>query len=307
MTPMTQLIQERILRLKQEKNACILAHCYQTHDILEVADYVGDSFGLAQNASKTDYSTVIMCGVRFMAEMVKILSPEKRVLLPKAEAGCPMAEQLDPEMLRQLQAAYPDYTTVAYINTTAELKTLCDVCVTSSSAVKIIRNMDAEKILFIPDCNLGDYISKQVPEKQFQLIHGGCPTHVRMTRDDVLRAKAAHPNALLLVHPECRPQVTEMADFVGSTTEIMHYAENSDAREFIIGTENSIVQHLGISHPEKLFYALSKDCVCHNMKVTTIADVLHCLEGTDGEEILLEESVRLRAKKSIDEMIRLGK
>lgn len=307
MTPMTQLIQERILRLKQEKNACILAHCYQTHDILEVADYVGDSFGLAQNASKTDCSTVIMCGVRFMAEMVKILSPEKRVLLPKAEAGCPMAEQLDPEMLRQLQAAYPDYTTVAYINTTAELKTLCDVCVTSSSAVKIIRNMDAEKILFIPDCNLGDYISKQVPEKQFQLIHGGCPTHVRMTRDDVLRAKAAHPNALLLVHPECRPQVTEMADFVGSTTEIMHYAENSDAREFIIGTENSIVQHLGISHPEKLFYALSKDCVCHNMKDTTIADVLHCLEGTDGEEILLEESVRLRAKKSIDEMIRLGK
>ena len=307
MTPMTQLIQERILRLKQEKNACILAHCYQTHDILEVADYVGDSFGLAQNASKTDCSTVIMCGVRFMAETVKILSPEKRVLLPKAEAGCPMAEQLDPEMLRQLQAAYPDYTTVAYINTTAELKTLCDVCVTSSSAVKIIRNMDAEKILFIPDCNLGDYISKQVPEKQFQLIHGGCPTHVRMTRDDVLRARAAHPNALLLVHPECRPQVTEMADFVGRTTEIMHYAENSDAREFIIGTENSIVQHLGISHPEKLFYALSKDCVCHNMKVTTIADVLHCLEGTDGEEILLEESVRLRAKKSIDEMIRLGK
>lgn len=307
MTPMTQLIQERILRLKQEKNACILAHCYQTHDILEVADYVGDSFGLAQNASKTDCSTVIMCGVRFMAETVKILSPEKRVLLPKAEAGCPMAEQLDPEMLRQLQAAYPDYTTVAYINTTAELKTLCDVCVTSSSAIKIIRNMDAEKILFIPDCNLGDYISKQVPEKQFQLIHGGCPTHVRMTRDDVLRARAAHPNALLLVHPECRPQVTEMADFVGSTTEIMHYAENSDAQEFIIGTENSIVQHLGISHPEKLFYALSKDCVCHNMKVTTIADVLHCLEGTDGEEILLEESVRLRAKKSIDEMIRLGK
>ena len=136
MTPMTQLIQERILRLKQEKNACILAHCYQTHDILEVADYVGDSFGLAQNASKTDCSTVIMCGVRFMAETVKILSPEKRVLLPKAEAGCPMAEQLDPEMLRQLQAAYPDYTTVAYLNTTAELKTLCDVCVTSSCSFR---------------------------------------------------------------------------------------------------------------------------------------------------------------------------
>ena len=306
MTPMTQLIQERILRLKQEKNACILAHCYQTHDILEVADYVGDSFGLAQNASKTDCSTVIMCGVRFMAETVKILSPEKRVLLPKAEAGCPMAEQLDPEMLRQLQAAYPDYATVAYINTTAELKTLCDVCVTSSSAIKIIRNMDAEKILFIPDCNLGDYISKQVPEKQFQLIHGGCPTHVRMTRDDVLRARAAHPNALLLVHPECRPQVTEMADFVGSTTEIMHYAENSDAREFIIGTEISIAEPLQYECPDKKFYPLSKQLICPNMKYTTLVDVLNVLQGTAGEEITMDEETRLAAKHCIDEMIRLG-
>lgn len=306
MTPMTQLIQERILRLKQEKNACILAHCYQTHDILEVADYVGDSFGLAQNASKTDCSTVIMCGVRFMAEMVKILSPEKRVLLPKAEAGCPMAEQLDPEMLRQLQAAYPDYTTVAYINTTAELKTLCDVCVTSSSAVKIIRNMDAEKILFIPDCNLGDYISKQVPEKQFQLIHGGCPTHVRMTRDDVLRARAAHPNALLLVHPECRPQVTEMADFVGSTTEIMHYAENSDAREFIIGTENSIVEHLSFDCPDKSFYPLAVQLTCMNMKLTTLPDIYRCLLGTGGEQITLPDDIMAGAGRCIRRMVELG-
>ena len=214
MTPMTQLIQERILRLKQEKNACILAHCYQTHDILEVADYVGDSFGLAQNASKTDCSTVIMCGVRFMAEMVKILSPEKQVLLPKAEAGCPMAEQLDPEMLRQLQAAYPDYTTVAYINTTAELKTLCDVCVTSSSAVKIIRNMDAEKILFIPDCNLGDYVKKQIPEKEIQLVHGGCPTHAKLPAAEVRAAKELRPTARVLVHPECRPEIVELASFV---------------------------------------------------------------------------------------------
>lgn len=303
---MIQKIQEQIQTLKQEKDMCILAHCYQTHDILEIADYVGDSFGLAQKAAKTSCHNVMMCGVRFMAETVKILSPEKQVYLPKAEAGCPMAEQLDVEMLSQLKRAYPDYTVVAYINTTSELKTLCDVCVTSSSAVKIIRNLEAKKILFIPDCNLGDYVSRQIPEKEFKLISGGCPTHLRITREQTEKIKAAHPNALLLVHPECRPQVVELADYVGSTTGIMDYVSQSQADAFIIGTENSIVQHLGIAHPDKMFYPLSKDCVCHNMRVTTIADVLHCLQGRDGEEILLEESTRIGAKRCIDEMLRLG-
>ena len=241
-----------------------------------------------------------------MAETVKILSPEKRVLIPRAEAGCPMAEQLDVEMLTQLKQMYPDHKVVAYINTTAALKTLSDVCVTSSSAVKIIRRMDADKILFIPDCNLGDYVKKQIPEKEIQLVHGGCPTHAKLTAAEVHAAKELHPNALVLVHPECRPEIVELADFVGSTTEIMSFAANSEAKEFIIGTENSIVQHLGIDHPEKLFFPLSKDCVCHNMKVTTIADVLHTLEGRDGLEIQIEEQERLAAKRCIDEMLRLG-
>ena len=276
-------IQKRIMELKKEKDVCILAHCYQTHDILEVADFVGDSFGLAQKAAKAPNAAVMMCGVRFMAETVKILSPEKRVLIPREEAGCPMAEQLDVEMLTQLRQMYPDHKVVAYINTTAALKTLSDVCVTSSSAVKIIKKLDADKILFIPDCNLGDFVKKQVPEKEIQLIHGGCPTHAKLTAADVRAAKKLHPNALLLVHPA-----------------------KSDAREFIIGTENSIVQHLGIDHPEKLFFPLSKDCVCHNMKVTTIADVLHTLEDRDGFEINIEEQERLAAKHCIDEMLRLG-
>lgn len=299
-------IQKRIIELKEKNDICILAHCYQTHDILEIADYVGDSFGLAQKAAKAPNKTIIMCGVRFMAETVKILSPEKKVLIPREEAGCPMAEQLDPEMLMQLKEKYPEHKVVAYINTTAALKTLCDVCVTSSSAVKIIKKLDAEKILFIPDCNLGDYVKKQVPEKEIKLVSGGCPTHAKLTADDVKKAKAKHPKALFLVHPECQPEVVAMADFVGSTTEIMDFAAKSDNEEFIIGTENSIVQHLGIDHPEKLFFPLSKDCVCHNMKVTTIADVLHTIEGKDGFEINIDEDERLKAKRCIDEMLRLG-
>lgn len=299
-------IQKRIIELKKQNDACILAHCYQTHDILEVADFVGDSFGLAQKAAKSPNKKIIMCGVRFMAETVKILAPEKQVFIPQEDAGCPMAEQLDVEMLSQLKAKYPDHKVVAYINTTAALKTLCDVCVTSSSAVKIIKKLDADKILFVPDCNLGDYVKKQVPEKEIKLVSGGCPTHAKLTADEVKNAKNAHPNALFLVHPECQPAVVALADFVGSTTEIMDFAAKSDKTEFIIGTENSIVQHLGIEHPEKLFYPLSKDCVCHNMKLTTIADVLHTVEGRTGFEITIDENERLLAKKSIDEMLRLG-
>lgn len=304
---MVKDIQERILRLKKEKDVCVLAHCYQTHDILEVADYVGDSFGLAQKAAAVNNKTVMMCGVRFMAETVKILCPEKRVLLPEADAGCPMAEVLDRDMLSQLKERYPGYAVVAYINTTAELKTLCDVCVTSSSAPKIIKRMPEDKILFIPDRNLGGYIAGQCPEKEIVTVQGCCPTHAKFNAADVEKAKSAHPNALLLVHPECDPQVVKYADFVGSTTEIMDYAKKSAESEFIIGTENSIVQHLGIDCPEKRFYPLSKDFVCHNMQLTKISSVLHCLEGVGGEEITLDEKTRLDAKRCIDRMLELGK
>lgn len=299
-------IQEEILKLKKEKDVCILAHCYQSPDILEVADFVGDSFALSVSASKVTNKTVIMCGVRFMAETVKILSPDKKVILANGDAGCPMAEMMDKELIEQVKEQYPDYTVVAYINTTSELKTVCDVCVTSSSALKICRSLDTDKILFIPDKNLGSYIAKQMPEKEFKLLSGGCPTHARMGISEVKKAKAAHPNALFLVHPECVPEVVAQADYVGSTTGIMNYAKESDAKEFIIGTESSIVSHLQLSCPDKMFYPLSKDLVCHNMKLTTIVDVLNSIKGIGGEEIELDEEVRLGAKRCIDKMIELG-
>lgn len=302
----TREMQDEILRLKQKNNICILAHAYQSHDIWEIADYVGDSFGLSQEAAKAPQETVLMCGVRFMAETVKILSPEKKVFLSHPEAGCPMADQVDKDLIMQMKEQYGNYTVVAYINTTADLKTVCDVCVTSSSAVKIVRNIENENILFIPDCNLGDWVAKQIPEKNFKLVQGGCPTHVRMTARDVEKARSAHPNALLLLHPECHPKVTALGDFVGSTTGIMSYAEKSDAKEFIIGTENSIIQHLQYKCPDKKFYPLSKDCICNNMKLTTLADVYHCVRGADGEEIHLSHDEIVKARKCIDEMLRLG-
>lgn len=299
-------IQEEIIRLKKEKDICILAHCYQSPEILEIADFTGDSFALSVEASKVNNKTVIMCGVRFMAETVKILSPDKTVILSNPDAGCPMAEMMDRETISQVKEQYPDYTVVAYINTTSKLKTICDVCVTSSSALKICNKIENDKILFIPDCNLGDWISRQVPDKTFKLLKGGCPTHAKMTPYDVKKAKELHPNALFLVHPECTPDVVALADYVGSTTGIMNFAKNSDAKEFIIGTENSIVTHLQLECADKSFYPLSKDCICHNMKATTLVDVLNCCKGTFGEEIELSEEIYIGAKRCIDEMIRLG-
>ena len=217
-----------------------------------------------------------------------------------------MADQIDYDLLAALREKNPGYTVVAYVNTTTEVKTLSDVCVTSSSAVKIVKNMPEKDILFIPDCNLGSWVKKQVPEKNIKLVSCGCPTHVRVTVKDVEKAKAAHPNALLLVHPECLKEVTELADYAGSTTGIMDYAAKSDAKEFIIGTENSIVSHLQLAHPEKRFYALSKDCVCHNMKMTTLGDVYNCVVNGEGESITLTEGTMQKARKSIDAMLRLG-
>ena len=241
-----------------------------------------------------------------MAQTVNILSPPKRVLLSNSNAGCPMAEQMDVELISGVKKMYPDYTVVAYINTTSELKTICDVCVTSSSAVQIVKNIENKNILFIPDCNLGKWVADQVPEKNIKLLQGGCPTHVRMSKRDVEKARKAHPDALLLVHPECLPEVSGLADYRGSTTAIMDYAKKSDAKEFIIGTENSIVQHLQFACPDKQFYPLSRDCVCHNMKLTTLGDVYQCVKGTGGEEIKLDEEVRIKAKRCIDTMLELG-
>lgn len=299
-------LQQQILKLKKEKDACILAHSYMSEDVCEVADFVGDSYALSVKAKSVPQKTVLMCGVRFMAETVKMLSPQKTVYLVNPQAGCPMAEQFDKEVISEVKKMYPDYAVVAYINTTTELKTIADVCVTSASAVKICRAIPQKNILFIPDINLGTYVRGQVPEKNFKLLSGGCPTHAKIEKSDVSTAKKAHPEALLLVHPECRPEVTEAADFVGSTTGIMDFAIKSDKKEFIIGTENSIVQHLQFKCPEKNFYPLSKDLVCHNMKITTLPDVFNCLCGRGGEEIVLDEETRVKAVKAIEKMIEYG-
>lgn len=298
--------QDKIIKLKKETDTCILAHSYMSQDICEVADFVGDSYALSVKAKSAANSRVIMCGVRFMAEVVKMLSPQKSVYLANPTAGCPMAEQMDRELIEQVKKSFPDYAVVAYINTTADLKTVADVCVTSSSAVKICKALPHKNILFIPDINLGTFVKNQVPEKNFKLLSGGCPTHCRVDEEDVLSAKKAHPDALLLVHPECVPAVVKHADYVGSTSGITEYAKASPAKQFIIGTENSIVEHLQFDCPDKKFYPLSKDLVCHNMKAVTLADVYNCLKGEGGEEIIMDERLRLAAVKPIEKMIEYG-
>lgn len=298
-------MQEEILRLKQKQNVCILAHSYQAREILEIADFTGDSFQLSLKAASVPQSRMLLCGVRFMAETVKILSPKKQVLLANGAAGCPMAEQMDKALIRQVKERYPDYTVVAYINTTAELKTLCDVCVTSSSAVDICRKLPDKRILFIPDCNLGDYVAKQVPDKEFKLLSGGCPIHARVHAADVQRARREHPGAAVLVHPECMPEVLEQADFIGSTSAIMQHAAQSAESSCIIGTEVSIVEHLSYQCPDKRFYPLSKNLICPNMKLTSLPDVYRALQG-GGEEIHLDKETLCKARVCIDRMLELG-
>ena len=296
---MIKNIQEEILKLKKEKNAVIV----------EIADETGDSYALSTAAAKYDCDSFIMCGVHFMAETVKMLSPDKRVFLANSEAGCPMAEQMDPFIISQLKEKEPDRTVVAYINTTAALKTVCDVCVTSATAVKIVDRIKNNKILFIPDCNLGSYVQKQLPDKDIKLLQGGCPVHASVTLQDLKSVKEKHPEALVLVHPECRPEVTDAADYIGSTSGIMKYAMESDHKEFIIGTEISITEHLQYKCPDKEFYNLSKKILCPNMKLTTLMDVYKTLQNLDNGkafEIKMDMEEIEKAKVCINEMIRLG-
>lgn len=301
-------LQDKILELKKQTNTAILAHSYQAREILEIADFTGDSYKLSVDATKTDAENILFCGVHFMAETAKMLSPEKRVFLANRYAGCEMAEQMDKDLISQVKEREPDRTVVAYINTTASLKTVCDVCVTSSSAVKIVKALDTDKILFIPDCNLGNWVQKQCPDKDIMLLHGGCPTHAKITAKEAKKAKSEHPEALFLVHPECVPAVVELADYVGSTSGIMDYARKSDHKEFIIGTETSIAEHLQYECADKKFYPVTKDIMCHNMKITTLPDVYFSLANMDSGafEILMEDELIRNARKCIDEMIRLG-
>ena len=299
-------LQQAILTLKKEKDVCILAHSYQAKEIIVIADFTGDSYGLSLRAKDAPAGTLLLCGVRFMAETAKLLSPAKKVVLAAPAAGCPMAEQFTPEQVLAFKETHPDYAVVAYVNTTAALKTVCDVCGTSSSAVKIVKKMPDKNILFIPDCNLGAYVAAQVPEKNVKLLQGGCPIHARVSESDVKRAKALHPRAKVLAHPECKPAVLALADFIGSTSAIMDYAVRSSDEEFIIGTEISIAEHLAYRCPEKRFYPLSKDLICPNMKATTLVDVYRAVAFDGGEEIKLDDYTLENARKCIDRMIELG-
>ncbi|MDR1589373.1 MAG: quinolinate synthase NadA [Oscillospiraceae bacterium] len=299
-------IQEKIRALKKDRDICVLAHVYQAREILEVADYTGDSYAVSVCARKSPSGSVVMCGVRFMAETVKLLSPEKTVYLANPEAGCPMADQLNAARMKAAMEKYPGHAAVCYMNTTAEIKAMCEVCVTSSSAVKIIGAMDNPNILFVPDCNLGAYVADRLPEKTIRLINGGCPIHAAIDAGDVAAARKKHPGALLLVHPECVPDVVAAADYVGSSSGIYDYAVKSDNREFLIGTETSIAEHLQYACPDKRFYYLSKRMMCHNMKATTLMDLYHCCAGDGGEEITMKPELAASAKRCIDRMIELG-
>ncbi|MBQ8922014.1 MAG: quinolinate synthase NadA [Oscillospiraceae bacterium] len=302
-------IQDRITELKKETGVCILAHSYQSPDILEVADITGDSYKLSAAAGETDAKKLLLCGVHFMAETAKLLNPEKRVYEANPDAGCPMAEQFPPEVICAAKAKFPGCAVVAYVNTTAAVKAVSDVCVTSSSAVKIVSNMEQKEILFIPDCNLGAYTQKHCPDKNLHFLPGGCPQHSAITADEARAAKAAHPDALLLVHPECRPEITEMADYVGATSGILNFARKSEHRSFIIGTEISIVQHLALECPEKRFYPISNRLCCPNMRVTSLSDVERVLrEIAEGSaaELTLPEDIARDARRCLDEMLRLG-
>ncbi len=296
-------IQNEILKLKKEKDVLILAHSYQGREIIEVADIVGDSFALCQKAKGAKQKTILMCGVRFMAETAKLLSPEKTVLLSNSSAGCPMAEQFTNEYIIKLKEKHPDAAVVCYINTTTDLKTVCDYCVTSSSALRIVKQIPNKKIIFVPDINLGTHIKNNISDKEIILLDGGCPVHGIITEQEAIDAKALHKDALMLVHPECKEEVTRHADLIGSTADIINFAENSDNKEFIIGTEISIVEYLQFECPDKKFYPLSTRICCKDMKATTLIDVLNCIKGTAGEEITLDESTMKSAVKCINRMI----
>ena len=301
----TMNLSEQIIRLKKEKNALVLAHYYQIPEIQDVADFVGDSLALAQVGEKAEESMIIVCGVKFMAESAKILSPYKKILAPRIDAGCPMADMANTEDLRKYKEEHPNRYVVSYVNTTADVKTLTDICVTSSNALKIMSQIDAKEILFLPDKNLGGYIKKQMPEKDIDLWPGFCLTHHRLKGEQVLAMKKEYPEALFLVHPECNEDVLQYGDFIGSTKGILEYATQSKHKQFIIGTEDGIMHPLQLNNPDKEFILASGGLTCQNMKKTSLEDLLYCLEKEETEILLDEETIQ-KAKAPLDKMLALS-
>lgn len=300
---MPKSVEQQIQELKKKQHAVILAHNYQNPEIQDIADFVGDSFDLSLKATKTDAKVIIFCGVNFMAESAKILNPEKIVILPDRTANCPMAEMADAESLGWLKKEHPDGDVVAYINTTAEVKALADICCTSANGVKVVKSRAAKKIIFVPDRNLGLYIQKQVPEKEILIWPGVCRTHHDITKEDLLALKKKHPAAEILVHPECQPEIIELSDYAFSTNGMVEHAKKSQTKEFIIGTEKGLCYRLEKEIPEKKFYPIPT-AVCPNMKKTTLEKVLKSLETLEPK-ILLSEEIMKKAHKPLQRMMEI--
>lgn len=301
---MNELI-EKINKLKKEKNAVILAHCYQNVEIDEVANYVGDSLYLSQMAAKTNADIIIFAGVYFMAQTAKILNPSRKVLLPRLESGCRMADMITLDQLREFKSKYPKMPTVCYINSTAEVKSECDICCTSSNAVKIVDSLKADEILFLPDTYLGKWVESQLGNVKVNTYTGFCPTHVQIRPNDVTEARKKYPNALVLAHPECHQSVVAMADYVGSTTGIMKFAAQSDKKEFIIATEKGVVDRLKRDYPEKEFYLIKDSVICPNMKWHTLTDIYNALDREE-HEITVDTEIASKALKCIDRMLEVS-
>jgi len=299
-------MRNRIEKLKKEKNAVILAHYYAPSEAQEIADYVGDSFYLAKVAKQSKADVIVFCGVAFMGESAKILCNDKKVLMPDLSADCAMAHMVKEGKIKEMRAKYSDLAVVCYINSTAELKCQSDVCVTSSNAVKIVKALPNKNIFFIPDRNLGRYVASQVPEKNIILNDGCCPIHAEVTAAQVLKVKETHQNALVLCHPECEKEILELSDFSGSTAEIIDFAKESTASEFIICTEKGVGYKLETDNPQKKFYFPTPCPVCKDMKLNTLENILKVLENEENE-VKVSENLRNGALLPLDRMLELGK
>jgi quinolinate synthetase complex, A subunit len=298
---------KEIERLKKEKNAIILAHFYQEKEIQEIADYLGDSLKLAQIAMNTDADIIVFCGVHFMAETAKILNPEKKVLLPVLKAGCLMADMISSDELRNYKLQHPDTKIITYINSTASVKALSDCICTSTNALKIIHHYlnEGNQILYCPDQNLGNYAMK-IGNTSFEVWNGCCPIHHYLDKQKVISEKQKHPHAQILAHPECQMEILELADYVGSTKQMLDYSIQSEADEFIICTEKGVLYAMEKASPDKKFYLASPTLSCAHMKFTTLKDVYECL-SQEKNEIFVEEEVAFHAKKALDKMMELSK
>jgi quinolinate synthase len=297
-------LMDKILNLKKQRNAIILAHNYQLGEVQDIADFVGDSLELSQNAAKTTASVIVFCGVHFMAETASILSPDKKVLLPVMEAGCPMANMITADGLRDLKKQHPGAVVMCYVNTTAEVKAESDICCTSANAVQLAQKLEAKEIIFVPDQYLGHYVSTKTG-KPMILWPGYCPTHARIQAADVERMRKAYPQAEIMVHPECRSDVSAMADFVLSTGGMIRHCKSTQATQIVVGTEMGIIYRLRKENPTKMFIPISEQAVCPNMKMITLENILWSLEDL-SPEVKVPEDIRLKAKKAVDKMIEVS-